>query len=81
MLGAEARWGLFALPAAHEEGVGLLVRSDRRTGVPDPAEWPGAMPAGTASRARGGIVAETYHLYRVGPAHGVAVVRLPGAGG
>ena len=92
VLGAEARWGLFDLPPARGQGVGLLVRSDRRAGAPDPAVWPEVAPAGVAVRARGGIVAETYHLFRVGPPHvsrprpshafhvgDMAVVRLPPA--
>ena len=69
VLGAEARWGLFDLPPACGLGVGLLVRSDRRAGAPNPAVWPDAAPAGDAGRARGGIVAEKYHLFRVGPPH------------
>ena len=78
VLGAEARWGLFALPRAlAQHGTGLLVRSDRRAGEPSRATWPDARPAGTAVRARNGVVAETYHLYRVGVPRGVAVVRLP----
>ncbi len=81
VLGAETRWGLFALPRAAGAGTGLLVRSDRRAGVPDPAIWPRVELLGSVARERGGIVAETYRLYRVGPPRGVALVRLPGKGG
>ncbi len=79
--GAEPRWALFALPAAHLTGqAGILVRSDRRAGPPDPAIWPGAALIGHAVRARGGIVAESYSFYRVtAPARGPCVV-LPPAG-
>jgi 4-amino-4-deoxy-L-arabinose transferase-like glycosyltransferase len=54
---------------------GILVRSDRRAGPPDPAIWPGAVRSGTAARGRGGIVAEHYTFYRVNfPRQGGAVV-------
>jgi 2-phosphoglycerate kinase len=57
---------------------GILVRSARRAGPPDPADWAQAVPIGTARRERAGIVAETYVLYRVlAKPHAPAVI-LPG---
>jgi 4-amino-4-deoxy-L-arabinose transferase-like glycosyltransferase len=79
VIGVEPRWRLFALPAAPATGTGILVRSDRRAGPPDPAIWPGATAIGTAQRARNGVVAEQYTLYRVGaPARGAAALLPPG---
>ena len=44
---------------------GVLVRSERRAGPPDPAPWTSITPIGTATRSRAGIVAERYDLFRV----------------
>ncbi len=64
--GDEPRWALFALPQADLAGrTGLLVRSQRRHGPPDPAPFLSVQPAGTVTRGRGGVLAETYDLYRV----------------
>jgi hypothetical protein len=77
-VGAEKRWALFRLPPAVLAGqTGLLVRSDRRAGGPDPAVWPGAALIGHARRARAGIVAESYSFYRVTAPHGLPCVLLP----
>ncbi len=78
VIGVAPRWSLFALPPAQLAGqTGILVRSTRRAGPPDPAIWPGAAIAGTAIRARGGVTAETYTLYRVGPPRHDPAVMLP----
>jgi 4-amino-4-deoxy-L-arabinose transferase-like glycosyltransferase len=78
VVGAEKRWALFRLPPAVLAGqTGLLVRSDRRAGGPDPAVWPGAVLVGHARRARAGIVAESYSFYRVTAPHGLPCVLLP----
>ncbi len=78
VIGVAPRWALFALPPAQLAGqTGILVRSMRQAGPPNPAIWPGASPAGTAIRARGGITAETYRLYRVGPPRHDPAVLLP----
>ena len=62
----EPRWALFQLPLARVAGqTGLLLRSHRRAGPPDPAPWLSIAPAGTLSRSRDGIVAEDYDVYRV----------------
>ena len=66
VVGDEPRWALFRLPTARIAGqTGLLLRSHRRSGPPDPAPWLSVTPAGTLTRSRDGIVAEQYDLYRV----------------
>jgi hypothetical protein len=76
VVGAEPRWDLFALPRAAIAGqTGLLVRSARRAGAPDPMPWQSITRIGTLVRARNGVVAETYELYRVVAA--ADMVRLP----
>ena len=57
------RWALFRLPRPTPGASGLLVQSERRDSAPD---WPGAEPLGASLvRARGGIEAERYRLFRV----------------
>ena len=76
VIGDEPRWTLFTLPHAAIAGQsGLLVRSHRRAGPPDPAPWLTIAPAGTATRSRRGVVAETYDLFRVTARQDM--VRLP----
>jgi 4-amino-4-deoxy-L-arabinose transferase-like glycosyltransferase len=66
ILGTEPRWTLFSRPLASVAlKSGILVRSERRAGPPDPAPWTTITPVGTATRSRGGIVAERYDLFRV----------------
>ena len=68
VIGVEPRWSYFALPSAASLAsgrVGLLVRSARRADLPDPGAWAAIEPAGEVVRARGGVLAETYRLYRV----------------
>jgi 4-amino-4-deoxy-L-arabinose transferase-like glycosyltransferase len=78
VIGVAPRWSLFGLPAARLDGkTGILVRSMRQSGTPDPEIWPGAAPAGTAVRARDGVTAEIYALYRVGPPQHEPAVLLP----
>jgi 4-amino-4-deoxy-L-arabinose transferase-like glycosyltransferase len=73
VVGAESRWDLFGLPQAPIAGqTGLLVRSTRRAGPPEAGPWTSITPAGTITRSRDGVVAETYALYRV-----VAAAALP----
>jgi hypothetical protein len=81
VIAAGERWGLTALaPAAVPSRAGILVRTTKRAGVPDPALWPGAMPIGKAIRsAPGGAAIETYRLYRV-PAPPSGAVALPRPG-
>ncbi len=78
VIGVAPRWALFALPPAQLDGqTGILVRSTRQAGPPDPAIWPGATQEGSAIRGRGGITAETYKFYRVGPPRHDPAVVLP----
>ncbi len=68
VLGVDARWALFNLPhhAATQDGeVGLLVRSARRDDVPDLGYWSSITRLKLISRARHGMVAEDFRLYRV----------------
>jgi 4-amino-4-deoxy-L-arabinose transferase-like glycosyltransferase len=59
----DPRWSLFNLPRPMPGVTGLLVQSERRGTAPG---WPGAEPIeGGLSRARGGIEAERYRLFRV----------------
>ncbi len=76
VVGTEPRWSLFALPVAPTAGrSGLLIRSRRRAGPPDPAPWLSIVPAGAATRSRDGAVAEEYDLFRVTAREDM--VRLP----
>lgn len=60
------RWALFDLPRPLPGAAGLLIQSERRDSAPD---WPGAEPLpraeGPVIRARRGIEAERYRLFRV----------------
>jgi 4-amino-4-deoxy-L-arabinose transferase-like glycosyltransferase len=81
VVGVEWRWALFNVRPARDLGpMGLLIRSTRRDGTPNPSIWPGAQAVGTLMRGRGGVVAETYTVYRVQPPRGVPAVVLPPAG-
>ncbi len=80
VLGAEARWSTFALPAAAIAGThGLLVRSARRADPPDSIDWSDIVPAPDIVRGRGGTVAEIFHVYRVTgrPTPTATIVTLP----
>jgi 4-amino-4-deoxy-L-arabinose transferase-like glycosyltransferase len=71
VVGVEPRWGFFRLPRADLTGrTGLLLRSDRACGAPDPKLWSSVVPLGRLVRGREGVVAETYQLYRVTGAGG-----------
>ena len=70
VIGAEPRWALFDLrPASTSLKSGVLIRSQRRAGLPDPAPWLDMTPLGTVQRSRDGIVAEAYDLFRVTARH------------
>lgn len=77
-IGAEPRWRQFALPRAPISGqTGILVRSARRGGTPDPADWPHAELLGEVGRGS----AEKYRLYGVTAAADVSdAVLLPHRG-
>ena len=80
VLGADPRWSYFALPTAAgaiDGHTGLLLRAASRTDPPDTADWNAVTPLPDIVRARG-MVAETYHVYRViGRAGGEPIVVLP----
>ncbi len=64
--GVEGRWRLFALPATTATGqIGILVRSARRDDAPDPAGWGTITRLPPIDRARNGMTAEGFRLYRV----------------
>jgi 4-amino-4-deoxy-L-arabinose transferase-like glycosyltransferase len=68
VIGVEPRWAFFALPsgrAAMAGRTGLLVRSARRSGVPDFSAWSRVEELGEIARSRSGATAEIYRLYRV----------------
>lgn len=79
VVGAERRWGLFALPRVNLVGkTGLLVRSARRATAIAEAPWAGLHPAGVAERRRRGQLIESFRLYRVsGTRSPVPEVALP----
>ncbi len=64
----EERWRLFDLPdarAAVSGRTGLLLRSARRDDAPTPDDWSAISRLGTLDRARNGMTAESFRLYRV----------------
>ncbi len=78
VFGLDARWTRFALPRMSLAGrTGVLVLSDRDSNPPDPRVWSAVLPIGRIVRARGGVVAETYRLFRVTGAANAEAVRLP----
>ncbi len=78
-LGVEDRWRLFRLPPA-VPATGLLLISDRRLEGPDPAYWHDADQIGRLTRARGGVEAEAFRVYRVTLMSGAPAVVLPQRG-
>jgi hypothetical protein len=78
VLGHDRRWTQFRLPDETPAGHGLLLRSARRAEPPDPADWARIERLSDLARARGGVVAEQYRLYRVaGPTGRVPLAALP----
>ena len=66
VLGTEARWRMFDLPAAPLAGqVGILVQSARREALSGNGAWQARELVGTAARQRDGQTVEMYRLYRV----------------
>ncbi|MDE2198995.1 MAG: glycosyltransferase family 39 protein [Rhodospirillales bacterium] len=84
ILGLDPRWALFRLPdvrTARAGQTGLLVRSARRADAPDRADWSSITPLGEIIRARDGMAAETFRLYRVVERPGTTpLVRMPHPG-
>jgi 4-amino-4-deoxy-L-arabinose transferase-like glycosyltransferase len=81
VLGLDDRWRLFNLPNAGADidgKPGLLVRSARRDDNPDPTRWSAITPLAGLTRARGGMTAEEFRLYRVmGKPGATAIVDMP----
>lgn len=80
VLGAEERWGLFDLPAFAADTPGLLILSARQAEPPDPALWRSSEEIGSLVRARHGVTAETYRVYRAVPRDGASIRALPQRG-
>ena len=80
VIGAEPRWRLFRLPRA-AGGTGLLLLSDRRREAPDAALWTEAAEIGHLTRARAGVEAEGFRVYRVQMRDGAPASVLPRPGG
>lgn len=79
ILGAEPRWSYVRLqPGAGAAGV--LLATERRSEPPDPAVWATADRIGRIVRARNGVEAEAYRVYRVTLQPGASTVRLPQGG-
>ena len=67
VIGLEDRWSLFRLPDARTTlagQTGLLLRSARRDDRPDLRDWASLAPLATLDRARNGMTAEAFRLYR-----------------
>ena len=67
VIGLEGRWALFRLPDARAMLAGqpgLLLRSARRDDRPDLRDWASLDPLATLERARNGMTAEGFRLYR-----------------
>jgi 4-amino-4-deoxy-L-arabinose transferase-like glycosyltransferase len=81
VLGAEGRWAMFGLPDAGgliEGRSGLLVRSARRDDHPETARWAEIASLAPLTRARLGMTAEAFRLYRVvGRPGDATIVQMP----
>ena len=83
VIGLDPRWSLFDLPrpnASIEGRLGLLVRTARRSDTPEDPAWSVIERLGALIRARNGMVAEEFRLYRVtasGQTRGLAVMPRP----
>ena len=80
VMGIETRWRLFDLPQA-AEGEGLLLISERRQEGPDPALWRDVTMIGRLTRARAGVEAEAFRVYRGSIVNNASAVQLPRPGG
>ena len=80
VIGAEARWQLFDLPSA-KAGTGLLLISERRREEPDPAVWRNVEQIGRLTRARRGVEAEAFRVYRATSLTNATAVQMPRPGG
>ena len=80
VIGLDPRWDMFDLPRPGDRfagQTGLLVRTARRADVPEAPNWRDILRLGMLSRARNGMVAEEFRLYRItatGQTRGLAVM-------
>ncbi len=80
VIGLDPRWDMFDLPKPGDNfagQTGLLVRTARRADVPEWPTWRDILRLGMLSRARNGMVAEEFRLYRItatGETRGLAVM-------
>lgn len=79
VIGAETRWALFDLPQA-TAGTGLLLISERRHEEPDPAVWQDVERVGRLVRARRGVEAEAFRVYRATSHTNASAVQMPHPG-
>lgn len=81
VIGVDRRWSWFDLPDATPlvaGRTGLLLRSARRADPPDPTDWAAVDRIGMLDRARNGMTAEAFGLYRVtGRAGGGTIAVMP----
>ena len=81
VLGLDPRWAMFDLPDARAAIIGktgVLLRSARRDDRLDMADWADAREIGRLDRARHGMVAESFVLYRVvGRAGATPIAAMP----
>jgi hypothetical protein len=79
VVGVDDRWSLFDLPSAGARmagQTGLLLRSARRAGSPDPADWASVGGPYKLDRARDGMTAEAFGLYPVTGREGGPIAAL-----
>jgi hypothetical protein len=78
VIGIGTRWSSFNLPAARVDGMtGILVEpQDRAAPIGDPG-WSAVVKIGKVARETGGIIIETYRLYRVVARRAARGVLLP----
>jgi 4-amino-4-deoxy-L-arabinose transferase-like glycosyltransferase len=81
VVGMDQRWTGFDLPRIALAGrTGVLVLSDRDSEPPDSRVWSSIVPLGHVTRARGGVIAETYRLFRVTGTPHAEATQLPRQG-
>lgn len=66
VIGVEPRWAYFSLPRPEVSGeTGILIRSERRGGGPDPGAFAEARAVGEVERTRDDEVIERYRVFAV----------------
>jgi 4-amino-4-deoxy-L-arabinose transferase-like glycosyltransferase len=78
VVSTDPRWLFFHVPNVPLSGrAGIFVLSDRDSGTPERHLWASSVLEARVARARHGVVAETYRLYRVVGASGAKAALLP----